>query len=96
MMVQYEIQYTKAADKYLKNHESLRTQYEEALRELITGEHPEKIDVKRIQGKHNSYFRIRLGNHRIVYTIIHGKIVVVCTLLAGPRGDVYKKMQGLK
>ena len=95
-MVQYEIQYTKAADKYLKAHEPLRVQYENALRELMTGEHPEKIDVKRIQGKHNSYYRIRLGNHRVVYTIIHDKIVVVCTLLAGARGDVYKKMQGLR
>ena len=95
-MIQYVIQYTKAADKYLKNHEDLRSQYEDALRELIAGDHPEKIDVKRIQGKRNAYYRIRLGNYRVVYTIIQNKIVVICTLLAGPRGDVYKKMQGLK
>lgn len=95
-MIQYEIQYTKAADKYLKNHEDLRSQYEEALRELITGDHPEKVDVKRIQGKRNAYYRIRLGNYRVVYTIIQNKIVVICTLLAGPRGDIYKKMQGFK
>jgi len=31
-----------------------------------------------------------------VYTIINGTIVVVSTLLAGSRGDVYKKMSGLK
>ena len=96
IMIQYVIQYTKAADKFLKDHESLRTQYENALRELIAGDHPETVDVKRIQGKRSTYYRIRLGNYRIVYTIIHNKIVVVCTLLAGPRGDVYKKMQGLK
>lgn len=95
-MIQYEIQYTKAADKYLKNHEDLRSQYEEALRELITGDHPEKVDVKRIQGKRNAYYRIRLGNYRVVYTIIQNKIVVICTLLAGPRGDIYKKMQWFK
>ena len=80
-MIQYVIQYTKAADKYLKNHEDLRSQYEDALRELIAGDHPEKIDVKRIQGKRNAYFRIRLGNYRVVYTIIQNKIVVICTLL---------------
>ena len=34
-MIQYEIQYTKAADKFLKEHESLRTDYEEAIRELL-------------------------------------------------------------
>ena len=96
IMIQYVIQYTKAADKFLKDHESLRTQYENALRELIAGDHPETVDVKRIQGKRSTYYRIRLGSYRVVYTIIHNKIEVVCTLLEGPRGDVYKKMQGLK
>ena len=92
----YEIQYTKAADKFLKTHEDVRTQYEDAIRELMVGGHPEMVDVKRIRGKHNDYFRIRLGGVRVVYTVINGKIVVITTLLAGPRGDVYKKMSGLK
>ncbi len=94
--IEYEIQYTKAADKLLKMHEDVRTQYEDAIRELLVGEHPEKVDVKRIKGKHNDYFRIRLGGYRIVYAIINGKIVVITTILAGARGDIYKKMSGLK
>jgi mRNA interferase RelE/StbE len=93
---QYEIQYTKVADKFFKDHETVREQYEEALKELLVGEHPEKVDVKRIKGKRNDYFRIRLDNYRVVYAVINGKIVVIHTLLAGPRGDVYKKMTGLK
>lgn len=92
----YEIQYTKAADKFLKTHEDIRAQYEAAVRELLVGEHPEKVDVKRIRGKRNDYYRIRLGGCRVVYAIINGKIIVISTLLAGPRGDVYKKMIGLK
>lgn len=87
----YEIQYTKAADKFLKTHEDVRTQYEDAICELMIGDHPEKVDVKRIRGKHNDYFRIRLGGVRVVYTVINGKIVVITTLLAGPRGDVLGK-----
>ena len=87
----YEIQYTKAADIFLKTHEDVRTQYEDAIRELMVGDHPEKVDVKRIRGKHNDYFRIRLGGVRVVYTVINGKIVVITTLLAGPRGDVLGK-----
>ena len=67
-MRSYEIRYTKAADKFFKTHESVRTQYVDALRELMAGEHPEKVDVKRIQGKRNAYYRIRLGNYRVVYT----------------------------
>ena len=92
----YEIQYTKAADKFLKTHEDVRAQYEDSIKELLVGEHPEKVDVKKIKGKRNDYFRIRLGNYRVVYAVIDGKIVVIKTFLAGSRGDVYKKMDGMK
>ena len=91
----YEIQYTRAADRFLKDHEDVRSRYEEAIRELMTSDHPERVDVKRIKGKHSDYYRIRLGAYRVVYALINGKIIVVTTLLAGPRGDVYKKMGGL-
>ena len=37
-----------------------------------------------------------LADIRVVYTIISGMIVVILTILAGARGDVYKKMDGLK
>lgn len=93
---EYEIQYTKAADKFLKDHENVREQYEEAIKELLVGSHPEKVDVKRIKGKRNDYYRIKLGAYRVIYAIINGKIVVISTKLAGTRGDVYKKMSGLK
>ena len=92
----YVIQYTKAADKFLKKHENVRTQYENAIRELLIGEHPEEVDVKRIRGKRNDYYRIRVGDYRVIYTIINGIVVVISTLLAGSRGDVYKRMKGLK
>lgn len=92
----YEIQYTKAADKFFKQHEDVREEYRKALAELLVGDHPEKVDVKRIKGKKNDYFRIRLGSYRVIYTVINGKIVVVSTLLAGARGDIYKKIDGLK
>lgn len=78
--IQYELQYTKAADKFLKIHEDVRIQYEAAIRELMLGDHPEKVDVKRIKGKHNDYFRIWLGGYRIVYAVINGKIVVITAL----------------
>ena len=55
------------------------------------GDHPETVDVKRIKGKRSDYYRIRLGGWRVVYTLINGEIVVITVLLAGPRGDVYKK-----
>ena len=92
----YNIQYTKFADKFFNDHEDIRDQYETAIKELLVGDHPEQVDVKRIKGKKNDYFRIRLGGYRVVYAIINDTIVVISTLLAGSRGDVYKKMTGLK
>ena len=94
--ISYEIQYTKIADKFFQTHEDVREQYKAAIKELLTGDHPEKVDVKRIKGKRNDYYRIRLGGYRVVYAIINGRIVVIITVLAGARGDVYKRMDGLK
>lgn len=93
---EYEICYTKAADKFLKAHEDIRSQYEDSIYELLFDTNPEKIDVKRIKGKRTEYFRIRIGSYRIIYAIINSKIVVINTLLAGTRGDIYKKMSGLR
>lgn len=92
----YEIQYTRAADKFFKVHEDVRTGYENSIRKLLTDDHPESVDLKSVKGKRNTYYRIRIGNYRVVYAIIRGKIVVINTILAGSRGGVYKKMAGLK
>ena len=94
--VAYEIQYTMAAEKFLNSHEDVRTQYELSIKELLVGEHPEKVDVKRIKGSRNDYYRIKLGRYRVIYAIINGKIIVITTILAGARGDIYKKMKGMK
>ncbi|MCR4621797.1 MAG: type II toxin-antitoxin system RelE/ParE family toxin [Clostridiales bacterium] len=94
--ISYEIQYTKIADKFFQTHEDVREQYKAAIKELLTGDHPEKVDVKRIKVKRNDYYRIRLGGYRVVYAIINGRIVVIETVLAGARGDVYKRMDRLK
>ena len=75
----YDIQYTKAAEKFFKVHENVRNEYEASIRELLVGEHPETVDVKRIRGKRNDYFRIRLGGYRVVYAVINGKIIVINT-----------------
>lgn len=91
----YTIRYTKIADKFFSKHEEVRILYEKTITELMLGEHPERIDVKRIRGKRNDYYRIRLGNYRVIYTIINGTIVAVETLLAGSRGDLYKKLESL-
>ena len=82
--------------RYLDSYLSTDPKYELAVRELFVGDHPEKVDVKRIKGKRNEYYRMRIGDYRVVYALINGIIVVVKTMVAGARGDAYKKMDGLK
>ncbi len=94
--MEYEIQYTKAAEKFFQVHKDIREQYKAAIAKLLVGDNSEQVDVKRIRGKRNSYYRIRIGGYRIIYTVINGRIVVVNTVMAGSRGDIYKKMDGLK
>ncbi len=54
------------------------------------------VTIHRVpKGKRNDYYRVRLGGRRVIYGIINGKIVVITTLLAGSRGDAYKKMDAL-
>lgn len=74
----------------------MRARYEDAIKALLYGSRAQRVDVKKIKGKRNDYYRVRLGEYRVVYALIGGKIVVITTLLAGSRGDVYKKMNGLK
>ena len=77
----------KMSEKHMQTH---------SIKALLVGEHQETVDVKKIRGKRNTYYRIKLGDWHIVYAIIKNKIVVINTLIAGVRGDIYKKMGGLK
>lgn len=95
-MIKYSIDYTKAADKFLLKHEDVRDKFEEDIKELIIGDNSDRVNVKKIQGKRGDYYRIAIAGYRVVYTVINGKIIVVNVVLAGARGDVYKKMKGLK
>ena len=92
----YELHYTKQAEKFFAAHPKVLDQYKAAMKELLTGAHPERLDIKMIRGKHNAkYYQLRINEYRIIYTIINGRIIVINTLLAGARDDIYKKMHDL-
>ena len=87
--------YAKSADKFFEAHRDIRERYESSLKELQKGEHPESIDIKLLQGKQGEYYRMRLGKWRVIFTIDRN-VIIVNTLEAGSRGDIYKKIGGLK
>lgn len=87
----YTIVYSKAADKFFLKHEDVREKYVESIRKIIRADHPEQVNVKKLKGRNAPYYRIRIGNCRVVYLVFNDRIIVIETLRAGSRGDVYKK-----
>ncbi len=91
---EYEIEYTKVADKLFRKHEDIRDEYEGSIRELLVGEHSERVDVKRIRGKRSVYYRIRLGTVRVVYAIINGKVIAMAELAWDRQNTVHNRITG--
>ena len=87
-----EYNYTRQSDKFFVQHEDIRTAFKNDIARLVNNNHPELVNVKRLKGKYKKYYRIAVNDYRIIYTLIHGKIVVVNVVLAGNRGDIYKKL----
>lgn len=50
---------------------------------------PDMGDRKRLQG-HEGYYRLRVGDYRIIYTVDHGELVVY-VVAAGNRGEIYNR-----
>lgn len=50
---------------------------------------PDSGDIKKLKGE-SGYFRLRVGNYRIIYTVDHGKLIVYI-VDAGNRGQIYNK-----
>lgn len=50
---------------------------------------PDSGDIKKLKGT-SGYFRLRVGNYRIIYTVDNGKLIVYI-VDAGNRGQIYNK-----
>jgi mRNA interferase RelE/StbE len=79
----------KSADReYRRLPADIRLRVAKALELLAVDPFSELLDVKKLRTKGN-YYRIRIGNYRIVYTV-QGKDLVVLIVRIGHRGDVYQ------
>lgn len=82
--MRYEIKIEKPALKYIKKqNKQEQERILKAIYELPDG------DTKPVQG-HKGFYRLRVGECRIIYTIDNGKYII-CVIDAGNRGDVYKR-----
>ena len=81
----YEIFILKRAKKFIdKLPKNEKRRIVEAIEKL-----PFEGDIKTVQG-FKGFFRLRVGDYRIIYTVDHGKLVI-CVTDADSRGQVYNR-----
>ncbi len=87
-MTQYHAEFTPKAEKFLsKIKDSILLKRIFKKIELLES-NPRTKDAERIQGSH--YFRVRVSDYRIIYTI-NDEIYRVTIVMIGHRRDIYEK-----
>lgn len=85
MIKHYEVDIKKKAAKYIrKQAKDQQILLYEAIYKL-----PHEGDINKIEGR-KGYFRLRVGDHRVIYTVDHGKLIVL-VIDANTRGQIYKR-----
>lgn len=83
----YSIQIEKTAAKFIQK---LPAPDKERVLKAIN-KLPDEGDIKQLKGQKSAgFFRLRVGNYRIIYTVDHGRLIV-CVADAGNRGQIYNK-----
>ena len=83
--MKYQIKIEKDAQKFLKKlPRPDETRVLKAIAKL-----PDEGDRKQLKG-HEGFFRLRVGNYRIIYTVDNGQLIVR-VIDAGNRGQIYNK-----
>ncbi len=64
-----------------------RKRIDERIRALANT--PRPVGITALQGKKGTYYRLRVGNHRVIYQV-HDNVLVVLVVKVGDRKDVYR------
>ena len=85
-----QIQYEKAAVKYLKGlQKPQRTLILDAIEKLT--HKPAEGDIKKMSGYKDDRYRLRVGKYRVIYKYnTDTKIEILMIMDIGSRGDIYK------
>lgn len=89
-MTQYRIEFDRRVKKDLKlvNAQELK-RIKTAISDLATN--PRPPGCKKLKGKSHEYFRIRVGDYRIIYTI-EDKVLLIVVVCVGHRREIYKNL----
>jgi len=87
----YSVQFVKSAQKEFDQLPAkLRSKIAEALVLLSQNPYSELLKVKKLKGTDELY-RIRLGDHRVVYEI-RNEMLIVVVIKIGHRSDIYRHL----
>ena len=89
-----EFTYSKRVDKFFDKHINLKEEFEENLISYFKGNR--NIDIKSLQGLNIPLYHMRLGTYRIIFTRKNGSIIIVYTIDAGNRGEIYNNIKNIK
>lgn len=89
-MPQYQIKIDRRVRRDLRGISSRDV---EKIRETIASlaQNPRPDGCKKLKGENKSYFRVRVGNYRIIYTVDDGVLLIV-VVAVGHRKEIYKKL----
>ncbi|NEQ99004.1 MAG: type II toxin-antitoxin system RelE/ParE family toxin [Cyanothece sp. SIO2G6] len=89
-MPQYQVKIDRRVKKDLKGVSS--DDVEKIKQSIISlAQNPRPDGCKKLKGKSKGYFRVRVGDYRIIYTVDDGVLLVV-VIAVGHRKEVYKKL----
>lgn len=89
-MDHYKIEFDRRVKKDLK---SVPTQDIERIKAAISNlsVNPRPYGCKKLKGKKYEYFRIRVGNYRVIYTI-KDEILLIIVVRVGHRKEIYQSL----
>ena len=86
-MTPYTVSITGGAEKDMAAlHPKVRAAVDRRI--LALGEDPRPHGCKPLKGRHKGFWRVRAGEHRIVYAV-DDKAATVTVYAVGARGDIY-------
>lgn len=80
--------YYKQADKFFKKHEDIREKFENNIKSVYSGN--KNVNIKLMQGTKETIYRMKIADYRVIFKVVDGQIIIINTILAGNRGEIYK------
>lgn len=85
----YRIEFNK---RVKKDFRSINPQDVQRIKTAIAqlSENPRPVGFKKLKGRNNDYYRIRVGNYRVIYTI-EDDVLLIVIIRVGHRKEIYDK-----